>query len=275
MNKNFNTPKYEEYFIYSTDFLSLTTIPTDFSVNTFMTSPDTPSKIYATTFLATDSRLSVRFKDYDSGRYFQDTDSDIRNVAGRPLPPSVGSTTMSPNNGEFLPYIWSTPYFIYPTATFTVEMANTSAIANQCRMSFHGAKIQQGTPPWLKDYKQKVPYMNTVRFDNLAANATTSSAITTGKDGDFLITSISLTRTGQGTIFITESTRGRDWMDKAVHLDNFAGQAYSPNNLLIKSPRFLEGGGALNITVTNLEAAATNSVRVTFMGYKLLNRGYV
>lgn len=270
MDYTFRSPKYAEYFIYSADFLSLTLVPTDFQSATLRMSPDVPFKINATTFTATDSRLSVKMKGYDSGRDLQDNPSDIRNIAGRPLPQgAVGSTTINPNNGEFLPYMWSTPFFLKPSSTFNVEMANLSGVANVARMSFHGGKVQIGNAPWLGSYKSRYPYTTSVDFGTIAANGNASGTITTGKDGDYLITNICLTRTGQGTIFVSESSRGRDWMDKAVHLDNFAGPAYAPNNLLVKSPRFLLGGSALNINVTNLESAVTNAVKLTLSGYKL------
>jgi len=164
--------------------------------------------------------------------------------------------------------MWGAPYLLKPSATLSMEVANTSSIANVARISFHGAKVLEGSAPWEKSYKSRVPFTINVAFGAIAANGTSPGVVSVGHEGDFLIQTISANRTGQATVFITESTRGRDWMDKAVHLDNFAGPGYAPNTLLQKSHRFLLGGSALNIVITNLESVA-NTVSMSFSGYKL------
>lgn len=268
IDKNFNTPTFDEYFIHTAELVNMGINASDFVETVVRITRTNPFKIHATTFTATDTRVEVKMRDADSGRYLQDKKSRIENIAGRPGLGNPPVTLMALNEGDFNPLVWPIPYYLPSAGKLSVEFANLSGAINTVRLAFHGAKVQDGVAPWKAGYRYKVPFNQDISFNAVAPSNTITDTLTMGTDGDYLITGISGIRTGPAMIMITESIRGRDWMDRPVHTDNLIGSGKSHNNLLEKSPRFLVGGSALSITLTNIDIVP-NDVFLTFHGIKL------
>lgn len=257
---------YEEYFAYSAEFLPLTAaLGTNFATFELKIAKDAPFKLKALTYRSDDSRVRVRFSDTASGRYLQKGNPDLRALAGRPIGGAFG---MTPNTNEFIPFRLGTPYKIPAASIFRVEASDDSNTSNNLRLTFHGAKVREGAPPWAQAYRFRSPFIYEIDLGAIAANASAIGVLSTDTDSDFLVEQITGVRTGSCTCLISEGARGRDWMDRATHFDNMVGMAHFPNNLLKQSPRFIARGGTISVNITDL-SGASNTVRVYFIGVKL------
>ena len=259
---------WREYFLYSAEYLPLTGgAGTAFTTFGIKIAKDATFEIRALTYRATDGRIFARFKEDATGRYLMTGDPDMRAIAGRP----IGGNAMAPNTGEFQPFKWARPYRIPGGGTLTVEASDFSGASNTARISFHGTKIRTGVAPYLmQKYRYRVPFTYEIDLGTLAASGSATGVITIDQSSDFLCYQMTATRTGEASVLINESARGRDWMDRAAHIDNLAGVGYAPNNLpgLWDAPRFIEHGGNIAATVTDLSALA-NTVRLYFHGEQL------
>jgi hypothetical protein len=257
---------WEEYFVYSVNFLPLTGgAGTAFTAGEIKVAKDADWKLYAVTYIADDARIFMRLKDDSYGRYLQKGDPDMRAIAGRPISGDYGMRAIY---NDFLPFMWSTPYRVAAATTLTAEASDFSGSDNNARISFHGAKIRPGAPPWARPYRYRIPFTYEIDLGSIAASGNAVGVLSTDTDSDFLVEMISGFRTGRCTITISEGARGRDWMDRAVHFDNLVGRGHFANRLLKNLPRFITRGGNISINVTDLSAAA-NTVRVYFHGLKL------
>ena len=266
MAQQFKPLMWEEYFIYSTNFLPLTGgTGTAFTINEIRIAKDADFKIYAITYRADDARIFMRLRDDTYGRYLQKGDPDMRAIAGRPI---SGPASMAPVQNEFLPYLWPVPYRIPASSTLAVEASDFSGSDNNARISFHGAKIRPGAPPWARNYRFRVPFTYELDFGAIGASGTGTQTVTMDSDSDFLVKSISGVRGQSCTILVSEGARGRDWMDRNVHFDSFAGVGYFQNRLPENMPRFITRTGSIQAQVTDL-SGASNTVRVYFNGIKL------
>jgi len=264
---------WEEYFIYSAEFLPLAAAS---SVNLALASSvfsnfeikiakDSDFKLYGITYRSTDSRIRMRLRDDAFGRYLQKGAPDLRALAGRPY---TGDYSMVGAYNDFIPYILPIPYRLSAATTLTVEASDFSAVSNTTRISFHGSKVRQGAPPYAKNYRYRIPYTYEIDLGTISASTAVVGVLSTDTDSDFLVEDITGVRTDEATILISEGARGRDWMDRATHFDNVAGRGMFQNNLPKKMPRFITRGGNISITVTDV-SAASNTVRVYFTGVKL------
>lgn len=257
---------YEEYFAYTAEFLPLTAaLGTNFATFELKIAKDALFKLKAISYIADDARIRARFSDTASGRYLQKGNPDMRALAGRPL---TGAFSMTPHLNEFIPYKLGTPYKIPAASIFRVEASDDSNASNNARITFHGAKVREGAPPWARAYRFRSPFIYEIDLGAIAANGAAIGILSTDTDSDFLVESVTGVRTGSCTILIAEGARGRDWMDRATHFDNMVGMANFPNDLLKQSPRFIARGGTISVNVTDL-SGASNTVRVYFIGVKL------
>lgn len=267
MSKDFRPLKWEEYFIYSAEYLPLAagtgTAFTDFEIRI---ARDADFKIYGITYIATDARIFMRLKDNSFGRNLEKGDLDMRAIAGRPI--SGDFAMLGQVYNDFIPYLWSVPYRLSGGATMTVQCADFANVSNNVRISFHGAKVRNSPAPWLRPYKYRIPFTYELDMGAIGANASLVQVMSLDTDSDFLVQKLTGVRTGPCTLLIGEGSRGRDWMDRSVHFDNLVGRSMFPNNLLEKTPRFLQRGSTLSANVTDT-SGASNTVRLYFHGIKL------
>jgi hypothetical protein len=130
---------------------------------------------------------------------------------------------------------------------------------------------------WERDY-----FAYSVDYNTLAASAiNVPQQINIQNDSDFLCLEISriITTDAAGgteqsfaeqTIQIQDTGSGAFWFDSFQHLDNVAGRmtvdGRGPHKLL--QPRWVKGGSALTVFLTNLEANARR-IWITFHGVKI------
>ncbi len=260
---------WKEYYIY--DFTN-TSIPASagagvvgaFQNITTRFDSDADFEVIKRHHIATDNRIRIRFQDDSYGRQFQNQSLDLRGVSGTILSASAGSIGIHPNN--FMPFILARPYLIRAGTTYTLEVADFSGAANSLRMSFHGAKLRVGAAPWHREWKAKPPFDYTTGAVTLSANQTVSVNINIQIDAHFLVEKITGTRTGPALIQVIDGSQDRQWMNGAIHIDNFMGNSQFPN--ILPAPRFIRRGSSINITIQDL-SGASNTVEVIFSGLKL------
>ncbi len=207
--------------------------------------------------VATSSDIKVTFKDDAFGRFYQNSPLDLRNISGTIL------SGITPNG--FLPYILPSPVLIQAATNFTAAFADDSGSGNSIRMSLHGAKIRTGNAPWNYDWRARASffYRGTATLD---ADSTASLNIPINIDSHFLVKKITAFRTGAALITVKDSATDRQWMDKPVHIDNFAGNSQFPN--ILPAPRFIQRGTVINITLQDL-SSSSNIIDIVFTGEKL------
>lgn len=258
---------YEEYFIYAAEYLPLSAgTGTDFREYQVKIAKDANFKLRGMTYIADDARILFRFREDAFGRYLQKGNMDMRAMVGRPI---TGPTAMGAHQNEFYPFVYSRPYRLQAGSTLTVEAAENSNASNNVRLALHGSKVRTGIPPWQETkYRYTLPFIYEANVGTIAANGSATAVITIDQSSDFLVRQITGVRTGAATILLSESARGRDWMDRATHFDNVVGLGFAPNRLLQTTPRFLRHGSNLTVAVTDL-SGASNVVRVYFEGEQL------
>ncbi|MFH1398951.1 MAG: hypothetical protein ABIG95_02475 [Candidatus Woesearchaeota archaeon] len=257
-----SNPWWREYFIY--DVVRALTPGTGVAYDLSVVRIDSDSnfEFIKTTYVATSDNILLRYRDDSTGRYLMKTGIDVKACAGR-------NTLPMGLSNAFIPFVWPRPHVIAAGANFTVEASDYSAVANTLRLSFHGAKIRPGTAPWNQsNYYAEVPalYSFTAGRVNVAALATTVQRIEIDMDADFLVQKITGTRTGDALITVTESARGRDWMNSAVHIDNLIGNGSFPN--ILPANRFLLRGSVLVVNIQNL-LGIQNTIDICLSGVKL------
>lgn len=214
-----------------------------------------------TTFVATNDRINLRYRDDSVGRYLTKDPLDVKMIAGR-------NTLPMGLSNSFIPFIWPRPYTISAGTTFTVESGDYSNAANTLYLAFHGAKLRAGVAPWEKRYRAAVPFVYSFSGGSVSigANATQNVPISVDIDSHFVVQKITGIRTGAALVSVNEGARGRDWMNTAVHIDNFIGNGSFPNILLAN--RFIYKGSVLNFNIQNLLGIA-NVVNIAVAGVKL------
>lgn len=256
---------WKEYYTYNIENLSLDAGSGNiFEETTIKTDTDADFELVKRTHVATDSRILARFKDDAYGRNFQNTALDIRDISGAPVSDiSVGSFIQHKGH---LGFILPRPILIRAATTYTSEFADNSGLANSIRMCMHGSKIRPGKAPWDEPWRARPAFDYTSGLITIAANSTAVVNIPINIDAHFLIHKITATRSGAALITAKDGATDRQWMDRAVHLDNFAGNAYYPN--ILPAYRFIFKGSVISISLQDL-SGATNNVRINFHGEKL------
>lgn len=257
---------WREYFIYSIEFLPLTAgtanaLPTALAFSNL--SPplkidsDSDFEFISTMYTATDPRVYIRLRDNTFGRYLHDIPAlDMRHFGGQAL----NSITA---NG-FVAYEWQTPYLIRAASSLGIEAADFSGSSNTVRISFHGCKVRPGTPPYARQYSNKSHHCYIAQPTTISANQTQNFVISMDNDSDFLISSITGSRSGAALVNV--KNKDSNWMNIPVHFDNFVGNGNFPN--ILKYPKFLGKGETLTITVQDL-SGSNNTVSLYFYGWKL------
>lgn len=253
---------YYEYFVNSlSQVLTPGTTGILANQNTIAIDSDADFSFSKTSYVATNDRIKLRYRDDSFGRYLIKDPVDIKTIAGR-------NTLDMGESSSFLPFIWPQPYTIAAGTTFTTELGDYSNAANTVRLAFHGAKIRPGTAPWDKKWRLMLPFVYT--FDggsvSVPANATANPAIKIDKDAHFLVKKITAIRTGGALISINDTARGQDLSNTPVHIDNLCGNGAFPN--ILTAPRFVNRGSVLSITIQNLIGIA-NNIEVNLVGVKL------
>lgn len=251
---------WKEYFIYTVENTALTAgTGIAFETTSIKIDSDSDFLIQKRTHVATDDQILAKFRDDALGRYHQnEVAADIRSISGTSL------NSITPNG--FSPFILAKPQLIKGTSTLTAEFADFSTSANAVRMSLHGSKWRPGDrAPWDIPAKAKAPFDYTETI-TLTANNTASLNIPINIDSHFVITKIMAIREGAATITVKDASNDRQWMDRPVHIDNFAGNSQFPN--ILPSPRFVQKGSIINMTLQDL-SGSSNAIRITYHGYKL------
>lgn len=275
---------WREYFIYSADFAQASVLaagvanglPTQQVFNDFAIRIDSDSdfELLKTMYVATDARVYVRYRDDASGRFLHRGSLDLRDVGGfGNSGPLIGLAAPS-----FVPFIWPAPYAMARNATFTVAGADFSGAPNTARISFHGNKIRPGYSPWQykedgspRRFRAKLPYVYPLPPDGtnyvLGANQTIPFSAPVDIEADFLVYKIVGVRTGAAMVQLQDGAgRERNWMDRAVHIDNLIGNGLHPN--VLPSPRFVQRGSAVVGFIQDI-SGAQNTVRLYLVGVKL------
>jgi hypothetical protein len=235
---------------------------------------DADFEFVKTMYFSTNDNANVylKYRDDSTGRFLMRSAASARTIGGRSLAVD--------NSGafDFRPFLWPLPYKIRRGTTFMVQAANShAAIAPTVYLAFHGAKVRQGIAPW-KQPALKMPYVYGLTRSaatlpegvvQIAANATVTSTISVDKDSSFCVTKITGSATGNCLVTIQEQGRDRQWSNAAVHIRNLIGSGAEPN--ILPSPRFLEKGSVVSISMQDLSGAA-NNVEMNFVGFKLFSR---
>lgn len=258
---------WKEYFVYNFEDTSLPAgTGVAFDDTTIRIDSDANFEAMKYHHIATDSRIFIKLQDDSIGRQFQNQTGglDLRSVSGTILFTSgVVDVGVHPNN--FMPMVLTRPYLIRAATSFTVSFADFSGSANSIRFSIHGAKLRVGDAPWDKKWNATLPFMYGSSVA-LAANGSGSFNISINNDSHFLVKKITGTRSGACTVNITDSSTGRSWMDRPMHIDNLVGNSQFPN--ILPAPRFVYRGSVINVTLQDL-SGATNTVRIILHGEKL------
>lgn len=256
---------WKEYYSYNIENLSLDAgAGTVFEETTIKTDTDADFELVKRTHVATSDKILARFKDDAYGRNFQNAALDIRDISGAPVSDiSVGSVTQHKGH---LGFILPRPILIRAATTYTAEFADNSGLANSVRMSLHGSKIRPGKAPWDEPWRARPSFDYTSGLVTIAANSTAVVNIPINIDAHFLIHKITATRTGPLLVTVKDGATDRQWMDRAVHIDNFAGNAHYPN--ILPAFRFIYKGSVISVALQDL-SGASNEVRINFHGEKL------
>ena len=260
---------YKEYYVYSWEDAALAGgTGVAFDDITVKMDSDADFEVIKRSHVATDNRIRVKYQDDSYGRQFQNLSLDLRGVSGTKLE-ATGVVDIGESLNNFIPYILPRPYLIRAGTTFTSSFADFSGVANTIRASFHGAKLRPGKAPWDAEWSAKPPYNYTTGSLVLSAGNTISVQIPIQIDAHFLVQKITGTRTSGAPALVTVKTGGNDrqWMDKAVHFDNFVGNGQFPN--ILPAPRLAERGSNINITIQNLSLVNSGTYEIILGGMKL------
>lgn len=252
---------WKEYFIYthSTALTAGTGVAFD-TINIRIDS-DADFEFNKTTYVATNDRIKVKYKDDSMGRFLTKGSPDIKAVAGR-------NTLPMGLSNSFIPFIWPRPYIISAGTNFVLEASDYSNAANTLRTAFHGGKVRPGNAPWDKKYRAVVPFVYSFTDGEVtvAANSTSNPRIEVDIDAHFLVQKITGIRTSNATVLINEAARGREWMNAATHIDNVIGNGAFPNILFAN--RFILRGSVISFNIQDLSGAA-NTIDINLIGVKL------
>lgn len=256
---------WKEYYVYNIENTALALgTGAAFTESTLRTDTDADFELIKRTHVATNNKILVKFKDDAYGRLYQNSAMDIRDISGAPVSDiTVGS---SAQHKGMIPFILPRPVLIRAATTFTAEFSDFSGFANSIRLAMHGAKIRAGKAPWEESWRATPSFDYTTGLVSIGANQTASINISVNIDAHFLIRKITSTRDGAALITVKDGATDRQWMNTAVHIDNFAGNAQFPN--ILAAPRFIFKGSVINVTIQDLSGAA-NQIRMNFHGEKL------
>ncbi len=264
---------WKEYYVYGNTFTNLPAgSGTTFTDSEIRIDTDADFEFIKTMFNPITSRVRLQYRDDTMGRFLQKGSQDCRTIGGHAI---FTNPIGNPTPPGFLPFIWPRPYLIPAATTFTVSASDFSGLQSTFRLAFHGSKIRSGPAPWGRidknrpRYRAMVPYIYSVSSSgtvSMAANGGISVAIPTDNDAHFLVEKIVGARTGPCTLTVKDAARDRQWMNGAIHFDNFVGNGHYPN--LLPSPRFIARGSVISISLNDLSGAA-NTVELNFIGVKL------
>ncbi|HDK42887.1 MAG TPA: hypothetical protein ENG87_05890 [Candidatus Pacearchaeota archaeon] len=252
---------WKEYFIYGISKTLTAGTGTSFESNNMRIDSDADFEFNKSTYVATNDRIKLKYKDDSIGRYLTKGQPDIKAIAGRNILPMGLSNS-------FIPFIWPRPYIISAGTNFVVETADYSNAANTLRLAFHGGKIRQGEAPWKKRFRAAVPfvYSFTNGSQTVTANSTITPTIEVDIDAHFLVQKITGIRTGEALVLINEGARGREWSNVALHIDNFIGNGSFPNILMAN--RFILRGSVVSFNIQDI-SGASNVIDIDLIGVKL------
>lgn len=225
---------------------------------------DADFEIWNRCHVATDDRIYVRMQDDSFGRYQQNLKVDLRGWSGK-----SSSVTGMLGTNSFLPFWLPFPYRLNAGSTVTLETSDfANSGTNSLRLTCNGCKLRRGSAPWERRWEEEVPFTYTtdVTLGAITANGTTVYTLSVNSDAHFRIDKLTATRTGGALITIKDGATDRQWMDKAVHIDNMFGSAQFPH--VLPAPRFIYRGSVINIQVQDISGSG-NTVQLTFHGTKL------
>ena len=256
---------FKEYYINNIENTSLAAgSGVTFADTTIRTDTDADFELIKRTHIATNNRIRVQFKDDAYGRNYQNAAVDIRTISGPPVA-NIAAGDPNPTRG-ILPFVLPRPLLIKAGTTYTAAFADASGLANSIRMALHGAKLRNGKAPWDEPWRARLAMDYTTGSTVIAANQTASINIAVNVDAHFLIHKITAIRTGAALVTAKDGASDRQWMNTAVHIDNFAGNSQFPN--ILPAPRFVFKGSVINLTLQDI-SGASNTIEIVLHGEKL------
>ncbi|MBT9168127.1 MAG: hypothetical protein DDT19_01472 [Syntrophomonadaceae bacterium] len=253
---------WQEYFLYGVTRTLRSGNGTVFENIPVRIDSDADFMFQKTTFVATNDRIKIKYKDDSIGRYLTKNYLDIKTVAGRNnlLPMGLSNS--------FIPFVWPRPYVISAGTNFIVEAADNSGAANVLQLAFHGSKVRPGEAPWNRRFRAVVPFVYTFVEGSVtvAPNMTAVHRIEIDMDSHFAVQKITGIRSGEALVNISEGGRDREWSNSSVHIDNLCGNGAFPN--ILPSNRFVQRGSVISFTIQNLTATA-NVIEICLVGTKL------
>jgi hypothetical protein len=252
---------WKEYFVYGTSKTLSAGNGTAFETMNIRIDSDADFEFNKTTYVATNDRIKVKYKDDSYGRYLTKGLPDIKTLAGR-------NTLAMGLSNSFLPFVWPRPYIISAGTNFVVEASDFSGASNTLRIAFHGGKLRSGVAPWTRRFRAAVPfvYSFTDGAVTVSANSTANPRIEIDIDSHFVVQKITGIRTGEALVLINEGARGREWMNTQVHIDNIIGNGAFPN--ILTANRFIIRGSVVSFNIQDL-SGADNSIEINLIGVKL------
>lgn len=209
-----------------------------------------------------DDRVYIKIFDTNAGRYLMRDATPLAAVSGSAL-----TTGMATGTRGFASHIWAKPYQAAGATSLVIQWADFSGTSRNVRLSLQGNKVRQGTAPWeARKYQAQIPMTYVVNIEALAANASTTAAVSIDVDSDFMVQKITGIFTGAASLVLADGGRERWWMDKAVYIDTIVGNGQFP--FVMTSPRFIYRGSPLSVNISDL-SGATNTIRLVFHGVKL------
>ena len=267
---------YADFYIYtaealalgaSTGILARTNIDTDADFSLMMQT--------ATTI---DRRVRIFQTETSTGRSLQDVPAALSACFGDGRRPFRLPTAKTLKQGSSL-------------ATL---IQDESALLNQVRLAFHGAKVFAQPPFALGSYTAREPFTYTAPFVPVALDPTGIGAIPAGgtgiynvriqNDADFEIEKLAITHdiaipVGSdtvATIELRDESYGRRFSDRPIPVESLgASRELDPLGTpghwpyVLPVTKLLRAGSLLSCTVRNLDLANALAMRIAFFGAKL------
>lgn len=267
---------YRDFFIYTAEALALGASGTVF-VRTNIDG-DADFEIYDQAFTAISPLARVLQSETSSGRTLQDVPVALAGGFGY---------------GLRFPYHLPISKRLKRASTFVSQITDESAVANQIRLQYIGAKVFKLAPFPQANYVAREPFQYTAPFVAVAVDPQGVGAIPAGgtgifniriqEDADFEIRRITATADIAipaasdcvALVELADVTYSYRFMDRPIPLETFGAQVPTlPNAVpaaypfMLRIPKVLRHGSLLQVTVQNQSGALPLNTRITFHGSK-------
>lgn len=224
------------------------------TLGTFLNTPirvdsDADFEVQKIMFQSTSPSVIARIRS-SKGEYLMPENTDLQAFAGTQFDAVGPGTAVS----WFTPYILSQPYRFPMSSDIIIEAADYSGATNTVRVCMWGAKVWCGRAPWDNPkYKVGQPIFRSTERQSIAANGSQVLTVNMDSDADVLVRKIMATRTAGALVSVTEGARGRDWGNRATHIDNIAGSGQFPHKL--SAGRFVPVNSSMTFQVQDISGS--------------------